>query len=298
MARGTPGYRTFGQAPTVGRPFAPLGLAPPQWPFVRPTPYAAGAVVSLLIAGACVPTGRDTIGLDAVARAPRSPSGDTGVADGGHAEDAVVFVDAQPIIDADLPMDALPPDAGGPPEPPPPDAGFPQDAGPPPDPPPVTPLYRVAVRVHIGGSGLSRVGVEQVLEEINRIWWFAGLCFEFEAVPHERTQARGFDLWLVPEVPDPPGVNGVYRGDHDIWSRDRPSLRRVPGGTDILAGRTSAHELGHALRLPHRQDNTNLMASGTRGWTLNDTEIDRARRRAREVAESGAAPACAEIVFQ
>lgn len=37
--------------------------------------------------------------------------------------------------------------------------------------------------------------------------------------------------------------------------------------------RTTAHELGHQLALRHRQDVTNLEASGTTGWTLNVREI-------------------------
>ncbi|MBC8086852.1 MAG: hypothetical protein H7Z40_06275 [Phycisphaerae bacterium] len=37
--------------------------------------------------------------------------------------------------------------------------------------------------------------------------------------------------------------------------------------------RTTAHELGHQLALPHRQDVTNLEANGTTGWTINAREI-------------------------
>ena len=46
--------------------------------------------------------------------------------------------------------------------------------------------------------------------------------------------------------------------------------------------RTTAHEIGHQLRLPHRQDMFNLMASGTTGWTFNQQEIDRMRKAAVE----------------
>jgi len=44
----------------------------------------------------------------------------------------------------------------------------------------------------------------------------------------------------------------------------------------------TSHELGHALSLPHRQDRTNLMASGTTGTLLNDSEIERTRTAARK----------------
>jgi hypothetical protein len=42
----------------------------------------------------------------------------------------------------------------------------------------------------------------------------------------------------------------------------------------------SAHEIGHALDLDHRQDTTNLMASGTTGTSLNAAEIETARQAA------------------
>lgn len=258
-----------------------------------------------LASAACVPAGRPSDLIrpnpDAATIAPRpvldaaivdtraeNQSKDSGVADFG-------FVDSGLPRDTGVPPDTgIEPDSGIWPDAAPPDSGEP-----PPDPPPFTPLYRIGVRGHIGDSELSQVELREILTEVNRIWWFAGVCFEFTMVQHDQPRSGGFDLWFVPEVPNPRGVNGVYRGDHDIWTRDRPSLRQVTGGTDILAARTGAHELGHALNLPHRQDNTNLMASGTRGWTLNDTEISRSRNRARQVAESDTTrPSCAESVFE
>jgi hypothetical protein len=139
-----------------------------------------------------------------------------------------------------------------------------------------------------------------VLEEVNQIWLSqAGVCFEVEAVDHDQTQSGGFDLWFVPEVPDPPGVNGVYKGDHDVWSRDYPSLGSAPDPVEDPASRTCAHELGHGLDLDHYNgypDSPNsLMSSGMLGWQLHDFEIQTARQRAAQKAlpdagELGCAP--------
>ncbi|MEI7821499.1 MAG: matrixin family metalloprotease, partial [Verrucomicrobiota bacterium] len=53
--------------------------------------------------------------------------------------------------------------------------------------------------------------------------------------------------------------------------------------------RVTSHEIGHALSLSHRQDRTNLMASGTTGFSLNDTEV----KAAREIAAKFQKPASA-----
>jgi hypothetical protein len=47
----------------------------------------------------------------------------------------------------------------------------------------------------------------------------------------------------------------------------------------------TSHELGHVLGLVHRQETTNLIASGTAGFSLNDTEIATARAKAQELIE-------------
>jgi predicted Zn-dependent protease len=54
-------------------------------------------------------------------------------------------------------------------------------------------------------------------------------------------------------------------------------LREVPGGLDEPLPRVTSHEIGHALGLEHRQDTTNLMQSGTTGFSLNEAEIATAR---------------------
>jgi hypothetical protein len=58
-------------------------------------------------------------------------------------------------------------------------------------------------------------------------------------------------------------------------------LREVETGIDEPLPRVTAHELGHALGLPHRQDRTNLLASGTTGTALNAREVETARKKAR-----------------
>ncbi len=60
-------------------------------------------------------------------------------------------------------------------------------------------------------------------------------------------------------------VNGIYYGQHDAIVKETARLRAVPNGIDEPIPRVTAHELGHGLSLPHRQDQVNLMASGTSG---------------------------------
>lgn len=92
--------------------------------------------------------------------------------------------------------------------------------------------------------------------------------------------SRAFDGLHVYYVHDF-DVNGVYMGSDYAFVKETASLRPVEGGIDEPLPRVTAHELGHALGLPHRQDRTNLLASGTTGTGLSAAEIERARERAR-----------------
>ena len=71
-----------------------------------------------------------------------------------------------------------------------------------------------------------------------------------------------------------------FHAPETIVVKDTASLRKVEGGIDEPIPRVTSHELGHAFSLGHRQDNFNLMASGTTGTTLNAAEISQARESA------------------
>ena len=92
-------------------------------------------------------------------------------------------------------------------------------------------------------------------------------------------RATGMDVYYIHKF----AVNGVYLGDRMAFVQETARLRPVPGGIDEPLPRVTAHELGHALGLPHRQDRTNLLASGTTGTTLNEAEVARSREKARSI---------------
>jgi len=158
-----------------------------------------------------------------------------------------------------------------------------------------TPVYRIKLRVHNGQSTLPVAYLRESLEEMNSIWWSqAGVCFEITSTKDDARAPDGFDIWFVPEVPDPPGTNGVYKGDHDIWSRDYPKLMPAQNPVAHPAARTSAHELGHGLTLPHYNgypdSRDSLMSSGTLGWRLHDLQIRAARARAQQKGNPDTTP--------
>jgi hypothetical protein len=174
--------------------------------------------------------------------------------------------------------------------------------------------YRLLpVRVHLlrshtapGLNGtMTESDVTRILGKVNGIWRPAGLAFFAESVltetaasgdlyqalgegrteahlrlirPRDSRSAEMFHVYYVREI----RPNGVcLSASHElIFVKEKSQLFPVPGGIDEPLPRVTAHEIGHALTLPHRQDRVNLMASGTTGTSLNQQEIDAARKAA------------------
>ncbi len=149
---------------------------------------------------------------------------------------------------------------------------------------------------------LTSNDVTRILGKVNRVWAQAGITFYLESLRIEpAVKTEGFRdsvktnsdalLRLRPESSKATNVFHVYYlkqfGPNGICIRginfvkDTASLRPVEGGLDEPLPRVTSHELGHALTLPHRQDVTNLLASGMSGAWLNESEIKQAREAAR-----------------
>ena len=91
--------------------------------------------------------------------------------------------------------------------------------------------------------------------------------------PPEKTIAKDyFHLYYIKRF----AANGVYIGGDGMFVKDLAWLRGVDNGVDEPIPRVTLPRNRHAFTLRHRQDITNLMASGTSGWTLNAKEIHQA----------------------
>jgi len=166
--------------------------------------------------------------------------------------------------------------------------------------------------------------VRRVLGKINGIWKQAGIQFYEESIrteeasgqelfaqlgggrldalprlvrPRASRSAEMFHLYFISQM----GPNGVcFDSSHELlFVKDTAQLQSVRGGIDEPLPRVAAHEMGHALTLDHRQDRTNLMASGTTGTSLNEAEIAAARAsvegRAWHLTPSGALSRAAKL---
>src|SRR5439155_7167619 len=101
-------------------------------------------------------------------------------------------------------------------------------------------------------------------------------------LPLRSAETRGanmFNVYYIGEM----SPNGIFMRRDGIFVKESARLRPVAGGIDEPLPRVTAHELGHGMGLPHRQDTFNLMASGTTGTTLNEAEIATARAAAQKL---------------
>lgn len=172
------------------------------------------------------------------------------------------------------------------------------------------PVITLPVRIHLMQSTslpdmhttLVEADIHRIMGKVNKVWAQAGIQFEIESikpaeavpmaeenwlksefvrvksmVPKEVLSATGIDICYVKKVKP----NGFFYGE-PIVVKDTASLREVPEGLDEPLPRVTSHEIGHALGLSHRQDTTNLMQSGTTGFSLNAEEIATARAKGQE----------------
>jgi len=156
--------------------------------------------------------------------------------------------------------------------------------------------------------------VRSVVNQVNGIWHKAGIHFCLGPILHENAANVKAFADSITGAGDPPqssplemyrllapvesrslaglhvyyihqfDVNGVFLGRCMCFVKETASLRPVEGGIDQPLPRVTSHELGHAMGLPHRQDITNLMASGTNGIKLNEAEVEIVRARAGKIS--------------
>jgi hypothetical protein len=170
---------------------------------------------------------------------------------------------------------------------------------------------------------LSDADIARIVGKVNGVWHKAGVHFCLESVlreaaenvegfedkrlalggaaplsiyrmlaPAATRERAGLHVYYVHELPP----NGVYLGQNVCFVKETARLRAVEGGIDEPLPRVTAHELGHGLGLPHRQDTTNLMASGTTGTLLNAAEVAVARGRAEKMQGAMTVAACERAV--
>jgi hypothetical protein len=186
--------------------------------------------------------------------------------------------------------------------------------------PPAADIIFLPLHVHVLSAkdrpdidcSLKDEDLDRILGKVNKVWRQAGIQFMVQPIRREQAvkidefdkqkekiQAGGlgaYRLLAPPETRDLTGLhvyyvhelppNGVYIGGNLAFVKETASLRKVEGGIDEPLPRVTSHELGHGLGLPHRQDKTNLMASGTTGTSFNEAEIAISRGKAKAMKGS------------
>lgn len=170
-------------------------------------------------------------------------------------------------------------------------------------------LWVVPIRVHLlhahqlaaANCALNSQDVYRIFTKSTKIWRQARIELEVESIVEEEAVnqdpalAEGDRITLASVKSLRPASagdarvihvyylrrmasNGVFQGLDAIFVQEESWLQPVAGGIDEPLPRVTAHELGHAFGLPHREAVTNLMASGTTGIALDVEEIEIARQ--------------------
>ena len=149
--------------------------------------------------------------------------------------------------------------------------------------------YRIPLWVSRVDSHLPDHELAGILAEINTIWSQAGISFTIRDADSAEVPDDELVLRFIGGCDDLP-VFGMYDGNRDLWTHDRPDLLWSPHPVTRPAARTASHELGHALSLEHydyhHDSIDSLMASGHRGFRLHLFEIARARQVGRSMGEA------------
>jgi hypothetical protein len=119
---------------------------------------------------------------------------------------------------------------------------------------------------------IEAVGELQALNAAPKKWFERDRNWVKAAIPTNQFSPTAIDVCFVKEM----GPNGFFYGEPVVVC-ENPEFTKVKGGSDNPVARVAAHELGHVLFLKHRQEHTNLMASGRNGVSLNNQEIRDAR---------------------
>ncbi len=99
-------------------------------------------------------------------------------------------------------------------------------------------------------------------------------------MPKQTRAFDGFHAYFFHELP----FNGAYVGDDCVVVQEGARLKAVDGGIDDPIARVLGFALGRALSLqPRREPETNLMALGTTGVSIDADDAERARRVAKTI---------------